>query len=176
MPGLPGHDTELWQEDILQTIKLRPGVVRIYPCLVLRETELARRYMAGLFQPWSLEQAVERAGQALLQFWQAKIRVIRLGLLGDLQDILVAGPWHPAFGTMARSMALFFLLRQHVEVREGRGTLRKAGESCERAPIPGCPNGEIRLSEPQSSTYEYIVCQGEPGELKHLSNRRKKKD
>lgn len=117
LPGLPGHDTELWQEDILQTIKLRPGVVRIYPCLVLRETELARRYMAGLFQPWSLEQAVERAGQALLQFWQAKIRVIRLGLLGDLQDILVAGPWHPAFGTMARSMALFFLLRQHVEVR-----------------------------------------------------------
>ena len=63
-----------------------------------------------------------------------------------------------------------------LNAEEGRGTLRKAGGSCERAPIPGCPNGEIRLSEPQSSTYEYIVCRGEPGELKHLSNRRKRED
>ena len=45
-----------------------------------------------------------------------------------------------------------------LNAEEGRGTLRKAGGSCERALIPGCPNGEIRLSEPQSSAYEYIVC------------------
>ena len=33
---------------------------------------------------------------------------------------------------------------------EGRGTLRKAWGSCERAPIPGCPNGETRQREPLS--------------------------
>ena len=33
----------------------------------------------------------------------------------------------------------------------------------------GCPNGETRLSKPESSRKG-----GEPGELKHLSNRRKR--
>ncbi len=113
LPGLPGHDVCLWHEDIARTIALRPSVVRIYPCLVLHETELARRYMAGFFQPWSLQQTVRQTGQALLLFWQAKIRVIRLGVLGDLRDSFLAGPWHPAFGTMARSMALLLLLRQY---------------------------------------------------------------
>ena len=36
-------------------------------------------------------------------------------------------------------------------------------------------NGETRLSNPQSLHGEYIAMQGEPGELKHLSTRRKRK-
>ena len=38
-----------------------------------------------------------------------------------------------------------------LNAEEGRGTLRKAWGSCERAPIPGYPNGETRQSEPLSS-------------------------
>ena len=41
--------------------------------------------------------------------------------------------------------------------------------------IRRCLNGETRLSEPQSPVHEYIVCGREPGELKHLSSRRKRK-
>ena len=36
-------------------------------------------------------------------------------------------------------------------------------------------NGETRLSKPQSLHGESIAMQGEPGELKHLSTRRKRK-
>ena len=36
-------------------------------------------------------------------------------------------------------------------------------------------NGETRLEELQSLHVEYIGMQGEPGELKHLSSRRKRK-
>ena len=36
-------------------------------------------------------------------------------------------------------------------------------------------NGETWLSKPQSTYGEYIAICGEPGELKHLSNRRKRK-
>ena len=36
-------------------------------------------------------------------------------------------------------------------------------------------NGETWLRRPQSSYGEYIAMQGEPGELKHLSTRRKRK-
>ena len=36
-------------------------------------------------------------------------------------------------------------------------------------------NGETRLSKPQSLYGKYIAMQREPGELKHLSTRRKRK-
>ena len=36
-------------------------------------------------------------------------------------------------------------------------------------------NGETWLSKPQSLHGEFIAMQGEPGELKHLSTRRKRK-
>ena len=63
-----------------------------------------------------------------------------------------------------------------LNAEEGRGTLRKAWGSCERAPIPGCPNGETRQRGPLSFIHESIVYEREPGELKHLSTRRKRKD
>ena len=44
-----------------------------------------------------------------------------------------------------------------LSAEEGRGTLRKAWGSCERAPIPGCPNGETRQSGPLSPLHEPIV-------------------
>ncbi|EDR96165.1 hypothetical protein ANACAC_01116 [Anaerostipes caccae L1-92] len=36
-------------------------------------------------------------------------------------------------------------------------------------------NGETRQSEPLSAYGEFIAMRGEPGELKHLSTRRKRK-
>ena len=55
---------------------------------------------------------------------------------------------------------------------EGRGKLRKAAVRCRRPVTRGCPNGATR---------QYVVLtfllmrEGEPGELKHLSSRRKRK-
>ena len=55
---------------------------------------------------------------------------------------------------------------------EGRGTLRKAMGSREQALIRGCPNG---ATHPFGvSCAESIGVRGEPGELKHLSTRRKR--
>jgi hypothetical protein len=55
---------------------------------------------------------------------------------------------------------------------EGRGTLRKARGRCERSLIPGSPNGATHPRKRVSRT-ESIGSGGEPGELKHLSSRRK---
>ena len=41
--------------------------------------------------------------------------------------------------------------------------------------IRRCLNGETWLSKPQSSYGEYIAMRREPGELKHLSSQRKRK-
>ena len=55
---------------------------------------------------------------------------------------------------------------------EGRGKLRKAAGRCRRPLIRGCPNGATHGSEAPVSP---PVRGGKPGELKHLSTRRKRK-
>ena len=58
---------------------------------------------------------------------------------------------------------------------ERRDKLRKASGRSKYPLIRRSLNGETRLSEPQSSVRESIACGREPGELKHLSTRRKRK-
>ena len=58
---------------------------------------------------------------------------------------------------------------------ERRDKLRKASGRSKYPLIRRFLNGETRLREPQPSVRESIACGGEPGELKHLSTRRKRK-
>ena len=58
---------------------------------------------------------------------------------------------------------------------ERRDKLRKASGSGKYTLIRRSLNGETWLSKPQSSYGEYIAMRREPGELKHLSSRRKRK-
>ena len=58
---------------------------------------------------------------------------------------------------------------------ERRDKLRKAAGSCKWATIRRCLNGETHRREPPVSMRESITHGREPGELKHLSSRRKRK-
>ena len=58
---------------------------------------------------------------------------------------------------------------------ERRDKLRKASGRSKYPLIRRYLNGETWLSNPQSTYGEYIAIRWEPGELKHLSNRRKRK-
>ena len=58
---------------------------------------------------------------------------------------------------------------------ERRDKLRKAAVRSTYPLTRRCLNGETRMSRPHALHDEYIVMQGEPGELKHLSSRRKRK-
>lgn len=112
LPGLPGHDPGRWRKDVDAAIARQPEVVRIYPCVVMAGTELARWHARGEYIPWDLDTAVTECGWATLRFWEAGIRVIRLGLADEagMRSGLVAGPWHAAFGNMVRSEALCVFL------------------------------------------------------------------
>ena len=58
---------------------------------------------------------------------------------------------------------------------ERRDKLRKASGRSKYPLIRRSLNGGTRLRNPQSLYGEYIAMQREPGELKHLSTRRKRK-
>ncbi len=80
MIGLP-ESTKL---DELNTardlVKLRPKIVRLYPVLVIKNTELEKEYENGDYEPLSVNQAVERCKELYYFFTKKKITVIRMGL------------------------------------------------------------------------------------------------
>ena len=61
-------------------IKLKPKIVRIYPVLVIKGTELEKEYETGEYTPLNLNQAVERCKEIMKLFTAKKIQVIRIGL------------------------------------------------------------------------------------------------
>ena len=111
MVGLP----ESTRNDELKTakdlIKLKPKIIRIYPVLVIKGTELEEEYMSGEYEPLTVEQAVEISKDLLNIFNSKKIKVIRIGLQNtneitdpNNQDSqVVAGPYHPAFRQLVES-------------------------------------------------------------------------
>lgn len=92
-------------------IKLKPKIVRIYPVLVIKGTELEKEYETGEYTPLNLNQAVERCKEIMKLFTAKKIQVIRIGLQNteSISDPsqegseVVAGPFHPAFRQLVES-------------------------------------------------------------------------
>lgn len=61
-------------------IKLKPKMVRIYPVLVVKGTELEKEFNEGTYEPLPLVQAIETCKQLVRMFADKKIQVIRVGL------------------------------------------------------------------------------------------------
>lgn len=108
MVGLP----ESSEKDDIQTakdiIKLKPKMVRVYPVLVIKGTELEEEFNRGEFVPLTVGQAVERSTEIVKLFNQKRIQVIRVGLqntdtitdIKNKESEVIAGPYHPAFGQL----------------------------------------------------------------------------
>ena len=88
-----------------EIIKLKPRIIRIYPVLVVKGTELEKDYLDGKYEPLTIVQAVEICKEIVVMFGKKKIKVIRIGLQGteeiadptsDKSEV-VSGPYHPAF-------------------------------------------------------------------------------
>ena len=105
MPGLPGGDGDESMRSLQQAVDLKPSFLRIYPTVVVEGTALAGLWRAGDFTPWTMEQAIEVCADMLLLCRKHDLPIIRLGLQQDpkLEENLLAGPYHPAFGQLVRS-------------------------------------------------------------------------
>ncbi len=105
MIGLPESTKQDEINTAKELIKLKPKIVRIYPVLVIKDTELAEEYKRGEYAPLTIGQAVERSKEIVDLFNRNRINVIRIGLQNteEITDpkaeksSVVAGPYHPAF-------------------------------------------------------------------------------
>ena len=108
MIGLP---ESTWLDELntaKDLAKLRPKIVRLYPVLIIKHTELEKEFAKGEYVPITLEQAVERCKELYYFFDKKKINVIRMGLQNtdiisnpeNINSEVVAGPYHEAFGQL----------------------------------------------------------------------------
>lgn len=111
MVGLP-ESTKLDELNTAKDLaKLKPKIVRIYPVLVIRGTELEKEYKEGKYEPLTVEQAVERCKELCYFFGKKNIKVIRIGLQStdticnpELKGSeVVAGPYHETFRQLVES-------------------------------------------------------------------------
>jgi len=106
MPGLPGDSRAVFLSTVEKIIGLEPNMARLYPALVIKGTALARMYERGDYLPLGLPEAVEICAESCTILEKAGIPVIRIGLMSSptllLQDQILGGPWHTAFGFLVR--------------------------------------------------------------------------
>lgn len=109
---MTGLYTSTYDKDIYTAqrfIELKPVTVRIYPTVIMKETELANLYLSGKFVPYTLEQSVDLCSRIILMFEKADIRIIRLGL--HYSDSLVKNSlgnnYHPAFKELCESRIFY---------------------------------------------------------------------
>jgi histone acetyltransferase (RNA polymerase elongator complex component) len=107
MPGLPGDSAEKFSATVQKVICMKADMVRLYPVVVIRGTELARWFESGRYQALALEEAVRICAESCLRLEESGIPVIRVGLMTSAalreKGQVLAGPWHESFGHLVRS-------------------------------------------------------------------------
>lgn len=101
MPGLPGSSRQKDIQTCIDSISMRPDIVRIYPTLIIKDTQLLYMYECGEYSPLKLHEAVEITAHIYSLYASENINVIRIGLqntetINEHEDV-VGGPFHPAF-------------------------------------------------------------------------------
>ena len=104
LPGLPGESWLTLVNTAVKVAQLLPDFVRIYPVLVIEDTELADDVRAGLYTPLTVAEAVKYSAFLKSYFEDKGITVIRTGLQStpelDQGIGLVGGPYEPAMGEL----------------------------------------------------------------------------
>lgn len=113
MPGLFGADD--YAAESIKTmdrlLSLKPDTMRIYPAVVLDNTELGDLFKNKQYIPLDIKQAVKICANLILMCEQANVKVIRTGLAADIQleKQVIAGPYHPAFRELCESEIFYNL-------------------------------------------------------------------
>lgn len=101
MIGLPGDTLEKSLFTAQKFVEFGATYTRIYPTLVIKDTDLEQLYHAGNYTPLSIEDAVEWCTPIYKIFTDNNITILRIGLHPSEgfinKEVLVAGPFHVSF-------------------------------------------------------------------------------
>lgn len=117
MIGLPGDTKEKSLKTAQQIVAFQPQTTRIYPTLVIKNTELEVLYSNNQYKALSIEEAVDWTKNIFLLFESNNIRVIRTGLHPS-EDFtnginMLAGPFHISFKELVLTEIWREVLEKH---------------------------------------------------------------
>ncbi len=101
MIGLPEDTKERCLFSAAETVRIAPSIARLYPTIVLNDTELYNMYRAGSYTPLTTDEAVDITKDMYRMLDDAGINIIRVGLKST--DLITEGgeiqghTFHPAF-------------------------------------------------------------------------------
>lgn len=103
-------------------IQLKPDTVRIYPTIVMKDTDLADYYNNGSFVPYTLEESVTLCAKLILMFENENIKIIRLGLhySDSLINNSLGNNYHPAFKELCENKIFLDKLILAAETKENK--------------------------------------------------------
>ncbi|MBQ7951107.1 MAG: radical SAM protein [Clostridia bacterium] len=106
-----------------EIIALKPDFVRIYPTVVLENTKLYELYQAGEYQIKSLEQTVCLTAEIYRKFLNAKIPVIRVGLMAseEINSQNIIGAYHEAFGELVQNEIYYQIIKEQLNNKKTIG-------------------------------------------------------
>ena len=106
MIGLPYDSEEKDFQTARDIVSLGARETRIYPCIVVQDTELETMYNSGEYKALSIEEAVIRSSRLYTYFIENQVKVLRIGLHASDEldnEAYVAGPYHKNFAEMVFS-------------------------------------------------------------------------
>lgn len=106
MVGLPKDTLKSSIHSANEVVRLSPSLARIYPTVMLEDTELLNMYRNGEYKPLKRDEAVKRAKAIYLILEKAGITIMRVGLKsGDVIDnsVIDSPAYHPAFRQLVES-------------------------------------------------------------------------
>lgn len=101
MIGLPKDSLEKCIYSAKIAVSLEPAMARLYPTIIIEETELMNMYRSGIYKPLSLQDAVNITKEMYKILQGAGVTILRVGLKST--DIINDGgaisgsTYHPAF-------------------------------------------------------------------------------
>ena len=109
MTGLYMSDDDVDIKTAEAFIKIKPDTVRIYPTIVMKNTDLALLIENGRYIPQTLQNAVSLCSKLITMFEDNDINVIRVGLhhSESLECDMISGPYHPSFKELCESEILY---------------------------------------------------------------------
>ncbi len=104
MIGLPASDLESELETARLICELGAVETRIYPIVILKNTQLATMVENGEYTPLTEKELVERSASVLSVFRKNGVKVLRIGLHSGTElnsgDEIACGYYHPAMGEL----------------------------------------------------------------------------
>jgi histone acetyltransferase (RNA polymerase elongator complex component) len=116
MVGLP-HETMFdIRESVANIINLKPSYIRIYPLALINGTPLGDMYKTQKFVPITFDESIHRAMLIYLNALHHGIKTVKMGLTDNevIKDRIIGGYYHPAFGFLVKSEALYSAVMSNI--------------------------------------------------------------